>query len=373
MAGKRANGEGSPRRRKDGRWEWPVRIDGRRHFIYGKTKEEARAKYEALKREHEQGLDLGAKTQTVEAYLDRWVTDVAEKTLRPRTVDYYKSCIRRYITPVVGKVQLNKLTPQHVQRMVNKLPEDLSPYTVRNIRAILRRALNQALTWRLVTYNAAQGVAMPKIEKYEARIPTEEEAIAFRQAIKDADRELLYLLAMFLGLRRGEVLGLLREDIDLKKGELRITGQIQLIRGEVKRVPTKTQASRRTLPIPDLLVPLMEKALAEHPDNPLLFPSETGTPIRPRNLITQFKALLQKAGLPDTIRFHDLRHFAATMMLATGRDLASTQYVLGHTDASITLNFYAHALPNNTRVVVNEVVNAAMKPKTDEEEGSTEP
>src|SRR5581483_9941072 len=261
-------------------------------------------------------------------------------TLRPRTADYYASVIKRYIKPAIGKVQLNKLNPQHVQRMVNGFPKDLAPRTVRNIRAILRRALNYALTWRLVTYNAAQGVAMPKIEKYKARVPTPEEAASFRKEIKNSGREALYLLAMFLGLRRGEVLGLLKEDIDLERQELRITGQIQLIRGKVERVPTKTEASRRTLPIPDVILPLVKKALQEHPDSPLLFPSEAGTPIRPRNLVRQFKELLTKAKLPDTIRFHDLRHFAATTMLSMGADLATAQAVLGHTDASITLNFY---------------------------------
>jgi len=367
MAGKRANGEGSPRKRRDGRWEWPVRLGGKRHYIYGRTKAEAQEKFEALKKEYEGGRDLGVPSQTVEAFLDRWMTDVAHATLRPRTADYYASVIKRYIKPAIGKVQLNKLNPQHVQRMVNGFPKDLAPRTVRNIRAILRRALNYALTWRLVTYNAAQGVAMPKIEKYKARVPTPEEAASFRKEIKNSGREALYLLAMFLGLRRGEVLGLLKEDIDLERQELRITGQIQLIRGKVERVPTKTEASRRTLPIPDVILPLVKKALQEHPDSPLLFPSEAGTPIRPRNLVRQFKELLTKAKLPDTIRFHDLRHFAATTMLSMGADLATAQAVLGHTDASITLNFYAHALPSRTRVVVNEVVNEAVKVKAKED------
>ena len=103
--------------------------------------------------------------------------------------------------------------------------------------------------------------------------------------------------------------------------------------------------------------------MLEYPDNPLLFPSEAGTPIRPRNLVRQFKELLQKAELPDTIRFHDLRHFAATTLLSNGADISTAQAVLGHTDASVTLNFYAHAMPSRTRIVVN----AAFAVKPDEE------
>jgi integrase len=166
---------------------------------------------------------------------------------------------------------------------------------------------------------------------------------------------------------------LLKEDINLELCELRITGQIQLIRGKVERVPTKTEASKRTLPIPDLLLPLVKKALDKHPDNPLLVPSEAGTPIRPRNLVRQFKELLQKAELPATIRFHDFRHFAATMMLTMGGDIPTTQAMLGHMDASTTRNYYAQALPSRTRMAVNVVVNAAMEVKENTTEGSTEP
>ena len=364
---KRSSGEGSPRKRKDGRWEWSVMFDGKRRYVYGKTKAEARERYEELKKQYEEGLDLGAVTQTVEVYLGRWLTDVVYTALRPRTADYYASLVKRYISPAIGAVSLKELNPQHVQRLINGLPKTLAPRTVRNIRAVLRRALNNALTWRLVTYNAAQGVAMPKVEKYQARIPTPEEAARFRDVIRGIRLEALYLLAMGLGLRRGEALGLRKEDIDLTRQELHINGQVQLIRGKVEWVSTKTEASKRTLPIPDVLMLVVQQSMLEHPDNPLLFPSETGTLIRPRNLVRQFKELLTKAGLPDTIRFHDLRHFAATTLLSNGADIPTTQAVLGHTDASVTLNFYAHAIPGRTRIVVNDVVNKTFGIKEIEE------
>ena len=326
---RRSSGEGSPRKRKDGRWEWSVMLDGKRHYVYGKTKQEARDKYEELKKQHAAGVDLGSAAQTVEVYLQRWVEDVIEPTLRPRTVEYYKGIIKRYINPAIGIVPLKDLNPQHVQRLINGLPKKLAPRSVRNIRAVLRRALNNALTWRLVTYNAATGIAMPKVEKYRSRIPTPEEAAEFRKAIAGIRLEALYLIAMFLGLRRGEVLGLLKENIDVKTREIHITGQVQLVQGKAVRTVTKTEASKRTLPIPDVLLPAVEKALLEQPDNPLLFPSEAGTPILPRNLVRQFKELLTKAKLPDTIRFHDLRHFAATMLLANGTDVSTTQAAHG--------------------------------------------
>jgi site-specific recombinase XerD len=96
-------------------------------------------------------------------------------------------------------------------------------------------------------------------------------------------------------------------------------------------------------------------------------PPEAGTPIRPRNLVRQFKELLQKAGLPDTIRFHDIRHFAATTLLSNGADIPTTQAVLGHTDASVTLHFYAQAIPGRTRIVVNDTVNKTFGVKEVEE------
>jgi len=357
---KRGNGEGSPHKRKDGYWAWPVMLDGARKWVYGKTKAEAREKYEARKREHEEGLDTAAADQTVGEYLDRWMEDVVRSTLRARTADEYASLIRMYIKPALGEVILRELKPQVVQRMIKNLPAHLAPRSIRNVRAVLRRALNNALVWRLVTYNAATGIALPKVQKFQARIPTTEEAAAFRAAIAGDRIEALYLIAMYLGLRRGEALGLLKSDVDLENRELHITGQVQLVRGEVKRVTTKTEASKRTLPIFALLVPYLEQTLQEQPDNTLLFPSENGNLIRPRNLIVAFKRRLTKAGLPDTIRFHDLRHFAATTMLTGGADISSTQALLGHTDAATTLNFYAHAIPSRTRDVVEDVVGKAF-------------
>ncbi|HMO58364.1 MAG TPA: site-specific integrase [Roseiflexaceae bacterium] len=360
MARKRADGEGSPRKRQNGRWEWSVMLDGKRHWITGKTRTEAQERYEELKRRHKEGQDLGKSAQTMDAFLTQWLEEVAKPTLRPRTFEYYESVVRRYLKPALGSVRLRDLDHQQVQQMVHRLPKTLAPRTVRNIRAILRRALNTALTWRLVTYNAATGIAMPKVERYQAQVLTPEEANRLRKVLQGHPREAAYLLMMGLGLRRGEVLGLLKEEVNLAKRTIHITGQVQVIRGKVQRVATKTDASRRVLPIPEVLMEPLERALAMQPGSVLLFPTAKGTPILPRTLVQQFKGLLRKAELPATIRLHDLRHFAATMLLAGGADISTTQAVLGHTDASITLNFYAHAMPDRTRDVVNNVVNTVL-------------
>lgn len=363
---RRSAGEGSPRKRTDGRWEWSVMLNGKRHYVYGKTKSEAKTKYEALKMAHLQGMQLGTTNQRVDDYLQQWLRDVVQPSLRPRTVQYYESLIYTYIIPAVGSHKLRDLNPQHVQKMVNTLPTHLKPNSVRNIRSVLRRALNVALRWRLVTYNAAHGIVMPKIEKYTPRIPTIEEADKFRAVIVGHPREALYVTALCLGLRRGELLGLLREDVCIETKTICVTGQIQMINKKPERVSLKTEAAYRTLPIPDILLPLLKHAHALHPDQTLLFPSEAGTPILPRNLVTQFKGLLRKAGLPDTIRLHDFRHYAASILLSHGADVVTTQTVLGHADASTTLKYYAHAIPNTVRDVVNDVVNRTMKETTNE-------
>ena len=367
---KRSSGEGSIQKRKDGRWQASVMVDRKRHYVYGATRSEVVEKLKELKQQHERGRDISKKTVTIEAFLNQWFDEVGKVTLKPRTFHRYEEIKTKYLIPKLGSYKLTELNAQHVQRFINdlikttytrgKTTKRLAPRTVRNIRNVLRRVLSTALQWRLIEHNAAQPIVVPKVEQKKPEALEPAQVAKFFKTIKGHPREPLYMMAIMLGLREGELLGLRKEDVNLERRELHIDGQIQWIDGKLQRVPTKTEASKRTVTIPEKLVTLLERALAEQMECSLLFPSRVGTPINPRNLIRQFKELLTKAGLPDTIRFHDLRHTAASYALANGLDVKTTMEMLGHSQASTTLNIYAHVLKENRRDAVNVAVNKAF-------------
>jgi integrase len=233
----------------------------------------------------------------------------------------------------------------------------LSFRTIRNVRAILRCALEQAKVWGYVARNAAEATEPPRGVAPKIKPLTKDQARRLIEAVKGHRLEALYRIALSLGLRRGEVLGLLWSDIDLDKGTLRITGQVQTLRLDgcqnVRTSSAKTAAGARELPLPDLLVQVLRRHWelqqlerstlgVDWKEHGLVFPSKVGTPIWPRNLIRNFKLILQAAGLPETTRFHDLRHSCATILLAQGVSLKTVSDILGHTDIRTTANIYGH-------------------------------
>lgn len=369
---RRSDGEGSVQKRNDGRWQASVMVERKRRYVYGRTRAEVVEKLAALKQEQQRGTDLSKKNLTLEAYLTQWMEEVVRPSHTVNTDRSYSQLVEQYLIPKLGHYRLAELNPGHVQRFINGLPKKLAPRTVRNIRNVLRKALNQAIAWRYIDYNAAVPIEMPKVSKYKAATLERSQADKFREAIKGHKREALYLTVLILGLRRGEVLALRKKDVDLRQMELHIDGQIQWVKGELVRLPTKTEASKRTVPIPDILAGLLRDALEVQPESELLFPSDAGTPINPRNLIRQFKELLTKAGLPTTIRLHDLRHTAASNFLGNGLDIKTTADILGHSQTSTTLNTYAHVLKESRADAVNDAVKRAFGNVVKPEEGDKE-
>lgn len=205
---KRGQNEGSAYQRKDGRWEamltLPVDAPGgpARRSFYGKTKKEAMAKLRGAQRKLDEGLPAVPERETVSTYLDRWLIDVAKPRLRASTYKSYESYVRLHLNPALGHYRLARLGPEHVQAMLNeKLAAGLSPRTVQYLRAILRRALGQALKWGLVSRNVATLVDPPKGRRAEVRPLTPEQARRFLEAAKGDRLEALYSVAVALGLR----------------------------------------------------------------------------------------------------------------------------------------------------------------------------
>lgn len=364
--GKRGNGEGSISRRGKAGWmgQYVVHTaDGRkRRTVYGKTRAEVAKKLNKALSDREDGLIFEAGTLKVGEYLERWLKDSVEGNVRSRTLSNYQMQVRRHIVPALGRVQLKNLTPAHVQGLYRqKLDSGLSPSSVRYVHAVLHRALKQALRWGLVPRNVAQAVDIPKLVNGEVDALSPEEARAFLEAARGDRFEALYVVAVTCGLRRGELLGLRWTDLDLGEGRvrtLRVARQLQRLRdgSGLQFVATKG-GKGRTVRLPPLAVEALKahrarqaeeklRAGSLYEDGKLVFCTEIGTPLEASNVDRRsFKPLLKEAGLRD-IRFHDLRHTCATVLLSEGVNPKLVQELLGHADIKLTLGTYSHYLPS---------------------------
>ena len=358
---KRGQGEGSIYKRKDGLWAAAVNLGYqggklRRKVYYGKTREEVQEKLVAALSDVQKGIPIPTERQTLAQFLQSWLTEVVKPGVRPKTLKTYAYIVKLHILPDLGNRVLTKLSPQDVQRFLNeKLKSGLSARTVRHINDTLRCALNMALKWGLVSRNVATLVGPPRIQRKEIRSFTPEEARTFLEAIKGDRLEALFSVALSLGLRQGEALGLRWQDVDFDARTLRVNFAIQRIEGRLQMVEPKTERSRRVLPLPKTVISALrahrsrqlEEKLSLGPEwqeTGLVFTSSIGTPLEPRNVVRKFHALLKNAGLPRS-RFHDLRHSCASLLLAQGVPARTVMDILGHSQISLTMNTYAHVMP----------------------------
>ena len=285
---------------------------------------------------------------------------MAKPSVRPWTFEGYEVHVRRHVKPLLGHIPLDKVEPLHIQTLMNrKLREGLSPKSIRYLRGTLRTALSQAQRWGLVARNSAALVDGPRVERYEIRPFTPEEARTFLMNVKGHRLEALYSVALTLGLRQGEALGLRWQDVDLQLGYLRVEKQLQRIEGKFQLVEPKTAKSRRTIVMP----PSITAALRTHRElqaaelrrqggerNPLdlIFTREDGGPLDGTVVSHQFHRLLDLAHLEQR-RFHDLRHSCATLLLAQGVPARVVMEILGHSQIALTMNTYAHVIPELRR------------------------
>jgi integrase len=360
MARRRGRGEGSIWRRSDGRWEGRVDLGWaggkrRRRAVYGGTRREAATKLAVLLRAHQEGMIPLSPAQKLSDYLDVWLRSI-EGSVRPKTLQTIRMYVRLHIIPDLGKSRLDKLQPQRVQALLDaKLKAGLAPQTVIHIRAILRRALGRAVRYGWIHRNVAALTDPPRLERFEIKPFLPDEARAFLDAARGDDLEALYKLALSTGLRQGELLGLKWEDLSLDSAELRVNHALQRYGGALHLVPPKTARSRRSVPIPALAIEALRVHRAKQRDARLLagarwhetglvFTTKSGTPIEPTNATRSFKRLLARAGIRQ-IRFHDLRHSCATLLLVQGVSPRVVMEILGHSQISLTMNTYSHVIP----------------------------
>jgi integrase len=361
MARKRGNGEGSIYRTKTGLWRgsyWVPTAEGlKRRYVSGKTRKECAQKLTKATADRDGGLIFDAGDLTVGKYLNRWLSDSIRGTVRVSTYERHEGIVRTHLKPALGRIKLKNLTPAHVRSLHReKLDAGLAPATVRKIHSTLHKALSQAVSDGLVPRNPA-AVKAPRPAPEEMRPLSAGETHKFLDTARANRFEALYILAVTTGLRRGELLGLRWEDADLENGVLRVARALVREGGRYRSGETKTKRGRRSI----RLTPRAVNALSAHrkkqleermrlaglyEDQDLIFATQKGTPINPENLVKRsFKPLLERAGLPE-IRFHDLRHTCATLLLGSGVHPKLVQELLGHATIAMTLDTYSHFLPS---------------------------
>jgi integrase len=356
MTKKRSSSEGTIYQLPSGNWRAQICIDRKRLSTTRRTKMEAREWIRETLAQIGQGMTYEAAQTRLDDFLNSWL-ETKRYSIRAATYEQYGIMIRVYIIPKIGSYKLIDLTPALIQSFIDgQLRDDTGARTVQVTHGILQNALNHAQLIGLIGRNPAERVKVPRPARRELSVWTEEEVSQFLGSIQGERNEYLYHIALTTGMRQGELLGLKWEDIDWRRGTILVKRQaVEIKGGGFGFAEPKSQRSCRSV---DLGVGSVEKlhnqyenvnlmrqiARDKWQENDLVFPSMRGTPQLGTNLDRDFKQLVERSGLPK-IRFHDLRHTAASIMLSRGIPAVIVSGMLGHT-MNILLTTYAHYIPS---------------------------
>ena len=366
MAKRRGKGEGSIYKREDGRWIGAVDLGwsgGKRvrKVVNGRTRAEVAKRLQEVQPTLAQGLTLAPDRLTVERYLGEWMTTRVPGTVSLRTEALYQRAVNVYINPSIGKVRLTKLAPSDVSRMLSELEtKGYAPATRRMARATLRRALRLAERDGILARNVAAIAEGPKLDHREGRSLTPGQARTFLEAVVDNRLEAAYTVALALGLRRGEILGLAWEDVAHTEDVVALTVRRQLVRDKsgVHLSDLKTVGSRRTLHLSVPLVELLDRhrrrQVAEevvrgkrwNNEWDLIFTSTIGTPLDPEQFGKSVPKICESAGLGHW-SLHELRHSCASLMMAMEVPLEAVSEQMGHASIRVTKDVYGHLMPKS--------------------------
>jgi integrase len=370
MAKKRGNNEGSIVRRKDGRWMASITIGRdsqtgklKRACFYGKTRQQAADQLAKALSDLNRGAFVAPHKLTVGQWLKTWLWEYKRPGVRPLTFMSYEALVRCHLQPTLGHIPLRDLRPDQVQGFYNaKRDAGLSPRTVRCLHTVLHGALKQAMKNQLVMRNISEATTLPRKHTRKIRPFTLDEMHRLLTAIQQDRWFPAVLLDLGTGLRRGELLALRWQDIDLQTGLLQVRQSLERVKihgttyeGKKTRLlfqEPKTSYGRRTVPIPEDIVEELKRHKARqaqeklllgpaYEDHGLVFCHPNGQPIDPKSFSRRFEWMLKSASLPH-LRFHDARHTFATLMLELGESPKTVQSMLGHSSIAITLDIYSH-------------------------------
>ena len=361
MAKRRPSGDGMVRKRTDGRWEGRIVVGHKNNgepifrYVLAKTQKELTQKlHDKIEMYRDANLSEDCN-MTLGEWLDKWINEFMIFTLRNSTLASYKTMIKNHIKLHLGNRPLSALTTQKIQKFYNTIKKtgrvrpdkihgtELADSNVRGIHMMLHEALETAVRQRLIINNPTNGTSVPKHNYPPKQILNDEQLERFMNVIKEDNFWYdFFYTEITTGLRRGEICGLKWEDLDEQTGRLNIRRSIgaKLTVGE-----TKTETGTREILLPPSTAELLRKR-KQNKENSIsewIFPNSVKPeqPINPQSAYKHLKVLLKQAGLP-LIRFHDLRHTFATHAIAGGVDAKTLSGILGHTNASFTLDTYTH-------------------------------
>ncbi len=332
------------------------------------TKKEAEKELTKWLHEIDTGMAVDTSKATITEHMEAWLSTVAQHNVRPTTIAHYRATVKNHIVPRLGTIGVQKLTPARIQAMYSEmLAEGKGARTVQLTHLRLQQALSLAVQWNIIARNPCDLVTPPRTQRKELRTWNREDVRRFLDAATSDVYAPLWEIALATGIRRGELLGLRWQDVDLTRGTLTIQQAVTLLNDKAIIQQPKSAASRRTVRLPAHCI----AALQAHKDRrvfgtpqrtssddarDLVFTNTTGGIIHPRNLIRNFALIMEQeekrrvAETPDTmplprIRFHDLRHTYATLSLSGGANIKTVSARLGHSSIAITGDVYMHVTP----------------------------
>ncbi len=341
------------------------------------TKKEAERAMATKIHELNQGVFIEPSKITLEDYLKRWLQDYALTNCAPRTYEGYESIIRNHLIPSLGKITLDRLKPMHIQKYYSdKLDHGrsdkkggLSARTVHHHHRLLHKALEQAVKWQVITVNPVRAVSPPKPKRKQIQVLTRDEVLLLLKAAENSKLYEPIFFAVNTGMRRGEIFALRWSDVDFENQLISIRRTLHRTKdsGFVFRDSAKTDGSRRSIAVSDSVVKMLKKIKRKqleqkmalgpaYQDHDLIFCRPDGTPFDLDYLSKAFGQFIRKANLPP-IRFHDLRHTHATLLLQQGEHPKVVSERLGHSTITITMDLYSHVMPNMQKEAAQKLDN----------------
>lgn len=352
LSKRRGWGEGTITQRPDGLWQARISVGGgKRKSRYAKTKQEVLRKIDALKAKLLNGDAPKIDKSSAGEYLDQWLEAIE---VRPKTIAQYKYIVEGHIKPAIGHIRLQALNADSVQSMLKEMEKGGSSPRLRELTyVVLKCALNQALKMQKITRNVCDAVPRPRVPVKEMQVLDEPQATKLMEKAANLRLRALFGLALETGMRFGELLGLQWRDVSLNDRTVTVRHTLQDLAGKVELAEPKTNSAKRTIRLSQEAVAALEahcnrmkKEKHRVKDLAPVFCDRDGGWLRQNNVSRRaLRALLKKAKLPP-MRFHDLRHTAATLMLARGVNVQVVSRKLGHKDIVVTLKVYGHLLPS---------------------------
>lgn len=364
---KNAKGGGTIRQRSDGRWEARYTV-GRdpgtgkqiQRSVYGQTQAEVRKKLSRISTEIDDGIYKDPSKITVGEWLDIWLSEYMG-SVKPNTVATYITKVNNHLKPAFGAVRLTALSAPAIQKLCNDMQKGekggrkYSPKSIKDLHGVLHKALQQAVEIGYLRFNPSDNCKLPRVKRRDIRPFENDEMSAFLQRIQGDKYELLYIVALFTGIRKSELIGLTWDCVDFMRGSITIKQQLQLSPDGFYYFTTPKNDKSRTISVAPTVIDALKKQMRKQIEERtaadalwqqgefqnIVFTNEFGGHMKPKTLHKRFKAIVTEMGLPD-MRFHDLRHTYAVMSIQAGDDIKTVKENMGHYSAAFTLDVYGH-------------------------------